>query len=323
MSKQKYTSIGGQALIEGIMMKGPEKTAMAVRRPDGEIEIRYLGFTPLSKKHKILGLPIIRGVVNYVQAMVEGYKSLMLSAEISGFADDEDEKPTSTTMTVIMTIASVLAVVLSVFLFMYLPALIFDGINYLAAHKITHLASLFEGLLRLVILVCYMLAVSKMPDIKRVFMYHGAEHKTIFCFEAKEELTVENAKKQRRLHPRCGTSFLILMILVSILVSSALSLIFPTLRSIRILWVLIKILLIPLICGLGYELIKICGKYDNVITRIISAPGMWLQKITTQEPDDSMLEIAIAALKAVLPEGEVIPVSECECEAENNEGDNE
>jgi uncharacterized protein YqhQ len=152
---------------------------------------------------------------------------------------------------------------------------------------------------------------------------HYKNTPSIFCFEAKEELTVENAKKQRRLHPRCGTSFLILMILVSILISSALSLIFPTLRSIRILWVLIKILLIPLICGLGYELIKICGKYDNIITRIISAPGMWLQKITTQEPDDSMLEIAIAALKAVLPEGEVIPVSACECETENNEGDNE
>ena len=319
MSKQKYTSIGGQALIEGIMMKGPEKTAMAVRKPDGEIEIRYLTSLSLTKKYKILGLPIIRGVVNYVQAMIEGYKSLMLSAEISGFADDEEEKPTSATMAFIMSVASVLAIVLSVFLFMYLPALIFDGINYLANLTLTPLASLFEGLLRLVILVCYMLIVSKMPDIKRVFMYHGAEHKTIFTFEAKEELTVENARAQRRLHPRCGTSFLILMILVSILISSALSIIFPTLRSIRLLWVLVKILLIPLICGLGYELIKICGKYDNFITRIISAPGMWLQKITTQEPDDSMLEIAIAALNAVLDGAEeVTPTPSCAYECEEN-----
>ncbi len=308
MSKQKYTSIGGQALIEGIMMRGTDKTAMAVRKPDGEIEIKYLNFTPIAKKHKFLGLPIIRGVVNYIESMIWGYKSLMLSADISGFAEEDGEKPSSAAMTVIMSVASVLAVILSVFLFMYLPALIFDGINYLCLGVLTPLAALFEGILRLAILVIYMYAVSKMPDIKRVFQYHGAEHKTIFCFEAKEELTVENARKQKRLHPRCGTSFLILMILVSILVSSAIAILFPSLRQIRILWVIIKILLIPLICGLGYELIKICGRYDNLFTRIVSAPGQWLQKITTKEPSYDMLEIAIAALKAVLPE---------ESEAEN------
>ncbi|MBR3961107.1 MAG: DUF1385 domain-containing protein [Clostridia bacterium] len=322
MSKAKYTSIGGQALIEGIMMKGPEKTAMAVRRPDKEIEIKYLSSVPLSKKYKILGLPIIRGVVNFVQSMVEGYKALMQSAEISGFAEEEGEKPATGVMAAIMSIASVLAVILSVFLFIYLPALIFDGVNFLAGSSITQLASLFEGIIRLIILVCYMLAVSKMPDIKRVFMYHGAEHKTIFCFEAKLPLTVENARAQKRLHPRCGTSFLILMILVSILVSSTLSLIFPALRANRILWVAIKLLMIPLICGLGYELIKICGKYDNIVTRIISAPGMWLQKITTVEPTDDMLEIAIAAMNAVLPEGEVIPVPAC-CENNEAEAENE
>ncbi len=321
MAKQKYTSIGGQALIEGIMMRGPEKTAMAVRRSDGEIEVRYLEFTSITKKHKFLGIPVLRGVANYIQSMVQGYKSLMLSAEISGFAEEEDEKPTSGTMAVIMTIASVLAIILSVFLFMYLPALIFDGINYLAGGTITTLASLFEGMLRLVILVCYMFAVSKMPDIKRVFMYHGAEHKTIFCFEAGKELTVENAKNQKRLHPRCGTSFLILMILVSILISSVISIVFPVLRTVRIVWVLIKILMIPLICGLGYELIKICGRYDNIVTRIISAPGMWLQKITTQEPEEDMLEIAITALKAVLPAEDTLECVPCcgqvECNKEN------
>ncbi len=304
MAKQKYTSIGGQALIEGIMMRGQEKTAMAVRRPDGEIQIEYLNFTPIAKKHKLLGIPVLRGVVNYIESMIWGYKSFMLSADISGFAEEDGEKPSSTAMTVIMSVASVLAVILSVFLFMYLPALIFDGINYLFSSSLTPLAAFFEGVLRLIILVVYMYVVSKMPDIKRVFQYHGAEHKTIFCFEAGEELTVENARKQKRLHPRCGTSFLILMILVSILVSSAIAILFPALRQIRLLWVGIKILLIPLICGLGYELIKICGRYDNVITRIISAPGQWLQKITTQEPDDSMLEIAIAALNAVLPQAE-------------------
>ncbi len=301
MAKQKYTSIGGQALIEGIMMRAPEKTAMAVRKKDGEIEIRYLSFNPIAKKYKALGLPIIRGVVNYIEAMLWGYKSLMLSADISGFAEEEDgEKPSNAVFTFIMAVASVLAVILSVFLFMYLPALAFDGINYLFGSTLTPLAALFEGVLRLIVLVVYMFAVSAMPDIKRVFQYHGAEHKTIFCFESKKELTAQNARSQKRLHPRCGTSFLILMILVSILVSSIISIAFPALREIRLLWVLIKILLIPLICGLGYELIKFCGKYDNLLTRIISAPGMWLQKITTKEPSDDMLEVAIAALKAVL-----------------------
>ncbi len=322
MSKSKYTSIGGQALIEGIMMKGPEKTAMAVRRPDKGIEIKYFNSVPLSKKYKFFGLPIIRGVVNFVQSMVDGYKALMQSAEISGFAEEEGEKPATGVMAAIMSIASVLAVALSVFLFIYLPSLIFDGINYLAGGAITPLASLFEGVLRLIILVTYMLLVSRMPDIKRVFMYHGAEHKTIFCFEAKLPLTVENAREQKRLHPRCGTSFLTLMILVSILVSSALALIFPALRASRVLWVAIKLLMIPLICGLGYELIKICGKYDNSLTRIISAPGIWLQNITTVEPTDDMLEIAIAAMNAVLPEGEVIPVPAC-CETPKAEAENE
>ena len=207
-------------------------------------------------------------------------------------------------MNAIMAVASVLAVILSVFLFMWLPAFIFDNINHLWGAAITPLKALFEGILRLIILVAYMLAVSRMPDIKRVFMYHGAEHKTIFCFESGEELTPENAAKQKRLHPRCGTSFLILMVLVSIIISSVITIFFPSLAKVRILWVAIKILLIPLICGLGYELIKICGRYDNLFTRIISAPGMWLQKITTKEPSEDMLEIAIAALKAVLPSEE-------------------
>lgn len=304
MAKEKYTSIGGQALIEGIMMRGPQKTAMAVRKPDGEIEVRYLTFTPISKKYKILGLPVIRGVVSYIEAMLWGYKSLMLSADISGFAEEEGEKPTSAVMNVIMAVSSVLAVVLSVFLFMWLPAFLFDNINFLLSRTLTPLKALFEGLLRLIILVTYMFAVSKMPDIKRVFQYHGAEHKTIFCFEAGEELTPENAAKQRRLHPRCGTSFLILMVLVSIIISSAVAILFPAVAAIRPLWVAIKILMLPIICGLGYELIKICGRYDNLFTRIVSAPGMWLQKITTQEPSEDMLQIAIAALKAVLPSEE-------------------
>ncbi len=314
MSKKScnYTSIGGQALIEGIMMRGPEKTALAVRMPDGGIDISYLDFSSVVKKYKILGLPIIRGVVNFAESMINGYKAISISAEKSGFAEEEEErnkpkteeekKKESVFMGVIMVIASVLAVILSVGLFVYLPALAFDLINYICGGQITALAPLFEGIIKVIILVMYMALISLMKDIKRVFMYHGAEHKTIFCYEAGEELTVENVKKQKRFHPRCGTSFLILMLLVSIIISVAINTFAPELRAITWLWVAIKILLIPFVCGIGYELIKLCGRYDNAFTRIISAPGVWLQNITTKESDDGMIEIAIAAMKEVTPE---------------------
>lgn len=303
MSKCSRISIGGQALIEGIMMRGPKKTAMAVRLPDGNIDITDMPQKSIKDKYKILGWPIIRGVVNFVESMIVGYKALSMSAEKSGFADEEDgEKTPSAVMGVIMAIASVLAVFLSVFLFVYLPALLFDGLVWLTSDKIEFLAPVFEGVMKIVIMVIYMLAVSRMKDIKRVFMYHGAEHKTIFCFESGEELTVANVRRHKRFHPRCGTSFLILMLLVGIFFSSLITILFPWLRGITILWVAVKILLIPFICGVGYELIKICGKYENTFTKIISAPGMWLQRITTVEPEDDMIEIAIAAVKEVLPE---------------------
>ncbi len=302
MGKCNYTSIGGQALIEGIMMRGPKKTAMAVRLPDGNIDISELKFTSVKEKVKILNLPIIRGVVNFVESMIQGYKALSISADKSGFADEEDgEKTSSAVITAIMAVASVLAIVLSVFLFVYLPALAFDGLMFIFGNSIEFLAPLFEGIIKILIMTVYMLLVSRMKDIKRVFMYHGAEHKTIFCFEAKEELTVENVRRHRRFHPRCGTSFLILMLLVSIVVSSLITIFSPNLRAITLLWVAVKILLVPVICGIGYELIKICGKYENLFTKIISAPGMWLQRITTVEPDDDMIEIAIAAITEVIP----------------------
>ncbi len=308
MSKSKYTSIGGQALIEGIMMRGPNKTAMAVRLPDGSIDVSYMDFSQLGKKYKILSLPVIRGVVNFIESMLQGYKALMISAEKSGFAEEENEKGEKVSFSaaawgVITVAASVLAIALAMVLFMYLPALLFDLIESVVGSGITRFAALFEGIIKLIILVCYMAAVSLMPDIKRVFMYHGAEHKTIFAYEHKKELTPADIRKEKRFHPRCGTSFLILMVLVSIVVSSLVSILWPSLRANIYLWVAVKLLMVPLICGIGYELIKICGRYDNVITRIISAPGMWLQRITTREPDDDMLEIAAEALKAVIPEG--------------------
>ncbi len=303
MSKCNYVSIGGQALIEGIMMRGPKKTAMAVRLPDGSIDISQMPTKSIKDKYKIFAFPIIRGVVNFAESMIQGYKALSISADKSGFADEEDgEKTPSSVMAAIMVIASVLAALLSVFLFVYLPALIFDGLVLLAGDSIEFLAPVFEGVMKIVIMLIYMLAVSRMKDIKRVFMYHGAEHKTIFCFEAGEELTVENVRKHKRFHPRCGTSFLILMLLVGIFFSALITVIFPWLRSYTLIWVAVKILLIPFICGVGYELIKICGRYENTFTKIISAPGIWLQRITTIEPEDDMIEIAIAAVKEVLPE---------------------
>jgi len=321
MGKCKYTSIGGQALIEGIMMRG-EKTALAVRKPDGNIDLSYMDYTPITKKYKVLGLPIIRGVVTFVESMLFGYKALMKSAEISEFTtedevkgterSEEEKKKESVILTVIMGVASVLAIALCFVLFLYLPALALDGLALLTSDKILRFAPVIEGFIRLLILVLYMYGVSRMKEIKRVFMYHGAEHKTIFCYEHKKELTVENVREEKRFHPRCGTSFLALMVLVSIVVSSAISVLWPTLREdSTIIWVLIKLLLVPLVCGIGYELIKICGKHDNIFTKIISAPGMWFQHITTVEPEDDMIEIAIAAMNAVIPERQEKTENDC------------
>lgn len=308
----KYTSIGGQALIEGIMMKSPEKTALAVRKPDGDIDISYLNEKSLREKYKILRLPIIRGIVAYIESMVQGYKAMMLSAEKSGFTDLEEdkekdkenkEKKTSAIVNIVMVIGSVLGVMLSVVLFMLVPRLIVGGIEGLFDTKLSSVArSGIEQFIKMAVFVFYVWCVTFMKDIKRVFMYHGAEHKTIFCYEKGLPLTVENVRKQKRFHPRCGTSFLILMILISIIFSTVVQIIFPEVYSIMWLWVIIKILLVPLICGAGFEVLRFCGKYDNIVTRIISAPGMWLQRLTTKEPEDDMIEIAIASLKACEPE---------------------
>lgn len=307
----KYTSIGGQALIEGILMKSPEKTALAVRIPDGSIDVSYMEQKSLRQKYKILNLPIIRGVIGFVESMVQGYKAMMISADKSGFTDlEEEDKPkeekkdNSVLLNTVMIIGTVLGVLLSVVLFMYLPRLFVSGIEYVFSTQITSklLRSAIEQFLKLAIFVGYVFAVSFMKDIKRVFMYHGAEHKTIFAYENGLELTVENVRKQKRFHPRCGTSFMILMILISVIISTLVQIVFPTVYSIRWLWVIAKILMIPLTCGIGFEVLKICGRYDNIITRIISAPGMWLQRITTKEPEDDMIEIAIAALTACEPE---------------------
>ena len=342
MSKIKYTSIGGQALIEGIMMKSPEKTALAVRTPDGGIDITYMDGKNPSERPKILRLPIIRGVINFVSSMIQGYKAMMISADKSGFTDLEEEekkddmidissssepepeppkKDNSAFVNIIMIIGMVLGVALSIVLFMLIPRLVVGGLEGLFKTEFSKIVrSGIEQLIKLSVFVLYVWLVSFMKDVRRVFMYHGAEHKTIFCYEAGLVLDVENVRKQSRFHPRCGTSFMILMILISVIISTVVQMIFPKVYDIGMLWVAIKILLIPLTCGIGYEVLKLCGRYDNALTRIISAPGLWLQRITTKEPDDDMIEIAIAALRACEPETPDVDRS-ADIE-ENNEQDN-
>lgn len=321
----KKTSIGGQAVIEGIMMKGPHKTALAVRIPDGSIDIEYITEKHLKDKCAIFGWPIIRGVVNFIESMITGYGALMKSADKSGFTDLEEEKKEEAENTsseenaetkekkektwdkivaVVMVLASVLGVLLGVALFMYLPALIFDLLNGAVNGAIAGWKALIEGILKMIIFFVYMVLVSKMKDIRRVFSYHGAEHKTIFCYEKGLELTVENVRIQSRFHPRCGTSFMVLMLIVGVLLGAVITWCVPALQTpgYRIIWVIVKILMLPIICGVGYELLKWCGRHDNALTRAIAAPGKAMQKITTNEPDDSMIEVAIESLKAVLPD---------------------
>ncbi len=358
----KKTSIGGQALIEGIMMRGPKVTAMAVRNPKGEIVLEKWETKALTKA-KITKLPVVRGVFNFVSSMIFGYRCLMRSAEIAGLEDaiEEEEKekkakkaaakakkkgiesmesapvvesetvPTtqeesaaepkkesSVMMGAIMVVATVLGVLLAVGLFIMLPSFIYkllaDWLPFLPLANPTMnslVKSVFEGLLKITILVLYMLLVSRMKEIKRTFQYHGAEHMTIFCYEHGKELTVENVRNERRFHPRCGTSFLILMLLVGIFIGFLIDPLFTLIfgsdfplegwayTAIR---AGVKLLLLPLIMGIGYELIKLAGRRDNAFTRVISAPGMWLQRVTVLTPTDDMIECAIAAFKEVIPE---------------------
>ncbi len=393
---QKKTSIGGQALIEGIMMRGPEKTAMAVRNPKGEIVLKEW---ENAKPHKISKIPFVRGIYNMVTSLITGYKCLSESADIAldmeeiereeaeakrikalkkrakaegrpfeellaeddariaaekveneAAADkaateeaaetpDNDatvtedaavEESTAATEApvaeeaskaeneapkadknakkgekksetgIIMIISVALALVLVIGLFIMLPEFLYNTIFGELTFRATyfdHLGrSAFTGILKLALLVLYMWGVSFMKDIRRTFMYHGAEHKTIFCYEAGLELTVENVKKQKRFHPRCGTSFIVLVLIVGILVGGFIQIDSPVLRT------LVRVILLPLIVGIGYELIKFAGRHDNMLTKIISAPGVWLQHITTVEPEDDMIECAIESLELVIPE---------------------
>ncbi len=300
----KMTSIGGQALIEGIMMRGPEVSAMAVRDPQGEIVLEKWK-TTVSDRPKFTKLPFIRGMFNFIESMKTGYRCLMRSAEISMPEEDDPNKPKtenekkkeSAAIGVAAAIGGVLGVALAVVLFMWLPSQLFSWLSGAVPSLNTNfLRSLFEGVMRILLFVGYVSVMCFVKDIRRTFEYHGAEHKTIFCYEAGLPLTVENIRKQRRFHPRCGTSFMILMLLVGIIIGMFITVTNPLLRTV------IKLALLPLTMGIGYELIRLCGRHDNIFTRMIAAPGVWLQRITVKEPDDAMIECAIAAMNAVIPE---------------------
>ncbi|MBQ2896810.1 MAG: DUF1385 domain-containing protein [Clostridia bacterium] len=293
------TSIGGQAVMEGVMMRGPKSYAVAVRKPGGEIIIDTKQL-PNKNKNWFTKLPIVRGCINFVQSLVLGTKTLMYSAEFVDLEEDEpskfdkwlEDKLGDKIKDVVIYVSVVLSLFLSIGLFILLPTWIVGFTKSFIQSSV--LKSLLEGVTRIVIFLVYLWAVSKMNDIKRVFQYHGAEHKTIACYEAGLELTPENAKKMTRLHPRCGTSFLLIVMVVSIIFFSFLRWDNVFIRSIT------RIALLPVVAGISYEIIKLAGKYDNLITKIISYPGLCLQKITTNEPDDSQLEVAIASMKAVL-----------------------
>ncbi len=302
------TSIGGQALIEGILMRGPEKQAIVVRSKDGlvtKVEQRKL----IKDQYPILGWPIIRGSVAFLTSIIQGVKALMFSADYfpdEGLAEPdkldqwlEKHVPAEKLQAVLVVVSVILSLGLTLLLFMILPTFLAGLVDPYIDSPVVH--NLIEGVVKVAIFMAYLILCSKQKDIKRVFAYHGAEHKTIFCYEAGLPLTVENARIQPKHHPRCGTSFLFVVIIVSVVFSSV---VFSFIDGWKIFWVrlLVKLLLLVPVVGITYEFNRMVGAHDNKLTRILSAPGMWMQNFTTNEPDDSMLEVAIESLKLVMPE---------------------
>lgn len=313
----KPISIGGQAVIEGVMMNGPEKMVTAVRKADGEIVFEEKSKKEnFIKKFKLDKIPILRGFLNFFVSMFTGVSCLMFSAkqcdleeegeELSKFEKWVLDKFGDKIFDIVMYISVAFSLVIGIGLFMILPKLIVEWASIPFGKINEGVSTLIEGLIRMVIFLGYIILISQMKDIQRVFEYHGAEHKTIFTYEYGDELTVENVKKHKRFHPRCGTSFLVLVMIISVVVFLFIGAFAGEMTILeKVLW---RIAALPFVAGISYEFIKLAGRYDNRFTKIISAPGVWLQKFTTREPDESQIEVAIAAFKAVLPEN-----------AENNE----
>jgi len=297
------TTIGGQALIEGILMLGPQKAVIVVNTPQGH-RVKEMQVKRVKDRFPILGLPLIRGMFNFFDSLRIGIGALMYSAD---FVDDSDEKgkferwlekrfTKEKAYRFVMGFALILGILLPIGIFILLPTLIAGLLGSAIGSGI--LRNLLEGALRIAIFLLYLMFVSRMDEMKRIFAYHGAEHKSIACYEAGEELSVENVRKHSRHHPRCGTSFLFVVMIISILVFSFVRWSNPVLR------VIMRLVLLPAVVGISYEINRFAGRYDNFFTRILRAPGMWLQNLTTREPDDSMMEVAIDALTRVIPDQE-------------------
>ncbi len=315
------TSIGGQAVIEGVMMRGPYKTAVAVRKPDKEIECK-IDENGTKKHNWFFKLPIVRGCVNFIESLVIGMKALMFSADFMDIEGEEeteskfekwlDEKFGDKIKDIVIYFSIALSLVLSVGLFILLPTAITQGLQWIFKNlsledfaKTGTFISVTEGIIKMAIFLTYMYLVSKMEDIKRVFEYHGAEHKTIACYESGEELTVENVKKHSRFHPRCGTSFLLFVMVVSIILYAMLPKFnAETYNAIQRLLLRMgtRLLLLPVVAGVSYEIIKIAGRSSNPCVKWLTKPGLWLQKLTTREPDETQIEVAIKSIEAVIPE---------------------
>ncbi len=285
-------SIGGQAVIEGIMMKNNDKYAIAVRKPDKEIEVKIEKYKPAGDKCRLFRIPVVRGVFNFVESLFIGVKTLMYSAEFYDEEEEDKAKKDESPDGLFMFLTVGFSIVLAVGLFMLLPAFLASLLDDLINNHF--LLGLIEGVIRLLIFILYVVLISRMEDIKRTFMYHGAEHKCINCLEAGDELTVENIIKHSRYHKRCGTSFLFIVMIVSILV-------FMCIRT-ETVWLrlLYRVLLVPVVAGISYEFIKFAGKYDNPVANILSKPGLWVQRLTTKEPTEDMVEVAIKAVEGVL-----------------------
>ncbi len=309
------TTIGGQALIEGILMRGPKKQAIVVRNQEGGLEVKEEDLKLIKDRYPILGVPFLRGVVNFLDSLVKGVKALMWSAEF--YPEDEEEAQPSkleqwierkfgsdALMKWIIALAVLAGIAFAVVLFIVLPTLGTSALLYFFPEAPMWLRNLLEGVIKLVIFFAYLVLASRLKDIQRTFRYHGAEHKTIFCYERGLELTVDNARAMPRHHPRCGTSFLFVVIVIAVLASCVVFAL-PGIRDVAtnpIVRILLHLVLLPVVVAVTYELNRFIGRHDNPVTRALSAPGMWMQNFTTFEPDDSMLEVAIEALTLVLPE---------------------
>lgn len=296
------TSIGGQALIEGILMRGPKKQAIVCRTAEGLVE-KVDELKLLKDKYPIFGWPFIRGCVTFIDSMIKGMQALTYSAELVPVEDQEPDKldqwiekhfEAEKASKIVIGTAVVLGIALALFLFIFLPTLIVGLIKPLTQNLV--IRNLSEGVVKIIILLCYMRLCSCVSDVKRLFSYHGAEHKTIFCYEHGKPLTVENVRTESRFHPRCGTSFLLVVVVVSILVNSVVTLTNSFARM------GCHLLLLPIVVGISYEINRWCGLHDNWLSAALSAPGKWLQHMTTNEPDDGMIECAIRAMELVIPE---------------------